>query len=103
MSAANTKVNLPSSHQFTGTAQMSRGAATRAMQNDPVDIDDDVSDHGPDNVTDQIKALDGMNKYMNNVRVPTRFIDTDPATQGITLQKMRQEARHEHEDVPGMA
>ncbi len=38
---------------------------------DPVDIDDDVSDHGPDSIVQQLRELDGMNRYMNNVRVPT--------------------------------
>ncbi len=38
---------------------------------DPVDIDDDVSDHGPDSVEQQLRELDGMNRYLNNVRIPT--------------------------------
>lgn len=42
-----------------------------AMVGDPVDIDDDVSDHGPESIEQQLKELDGMNKYMQHIRVPT--------------------------------
>ena len=31
---------------------------------DPADIDDDVSDHGPESVAQQLRELDGMNKYL---------------------------------------
>jgi hypothetical protein len=38
---------------------------------DPVDIDDDVSDHGSESVAQQLKDLDSMNKYMKSIRIPT--------------------------------
>lgn len=41
---------------------------------DPVDIDDDVSDHEPESVAQQIRELDGMNKYLQNIRLPTSKI-----------------------------
>lgn len=41
---------------------------------DPLDIDDDISDHGPDSTEQQLQQLDGMNKYLQNVRVPTSKI-----------------------------
>jgi hypothetical protein len=40
-------------------------------QPDPIDIDDDVSDHGAESVATQLRELDGMNKYLQKVRVPT--------------------------------
>ena len=45
--------------------------AARQAVSDPDDIDDDVSDHGPESIEQQLKTLDGMNKYMQNIRVPT--------------------------------
>ena len=44
---------------------------TQRQQKDPIDIDDDVSDHGPESLENQLRQLDGMNKYLHNVRVPT--------------------------------
>lgn len=41
------------------------------MAKDPIDIDDDVSNEGPESLDQQLKELDGMNKYMQNIRVPT--------------------------------
>lgn len=38
---------------------------------DPIDIDDDVSDHGPESVATQLRELDGMNKYLQRVHIPS--------------------------------
>jgi len=41
-------------------------------QKDPVDIDDNLSeDLGPESVAQQLRELEGMNKYMQHIRVPT--------------------------------
>lgn len=42
---------------------------------DPIDIDDDISeDHAADSVAYQLRELEGMNKYMQNIRVPSSNI-----------------------------
>lgn len=41
-------------------------------QKDPVDIDDNLSEEpGPESVAQQLRELEGMNKYMQHIRVPT--------------------------------
>lgn len=46
------------------------GSKERKLLTDPVDIDDDVSDHGG-SMEQQLKELEGANKYLQNIRVPT--------------------------------
>lgn len=43
----------------------------RQVVSDPIDIDDDVSDHGPESLEHQLQELDGMNKYLNGIKIPT--------------------------------
>ena len=41
---------------------------------DPLDIDDDVSDDGNE-VANQLRELDGANKYLQKIQIPTsKFI-----------------------------
>lgn len=61
-----------SSNYNTGASASNIGGRVMAMNSndkrhlikDPMDIDDDVSDHGPESLENQIKELDGTNKYL---------------------------------------
>ncbi|CDW81046.1 UNKNOWN [Stylonychia lemnae] len=79
----------------------------RQVIRDPLDIDDDISDNGPESLENQLKELDGMNKYLQNIRVPTRFANDEFLTvngrngeQAYTLERLRQEERLISMDPP---
>ena len=60
------------------TAQGGRlGQEKKQLSPDPIDIDDDANDKGLESVEQQIRELDGMNKYLQNIRVPTKFAVDD--------------------------
>lgn len=83
---------------FTNT--MTNDAILRkTLQKDPSDIDgrsaSNVSAAGTkiDESGNLVNELDGMNKYMQNVRVPTKFNDTGINSQSFTLKNFRKDEK----------
>lgn len=60
--------------KFEQPIESTKGGRMKPVEhniNEPIDIDDDISDHGPESVAQQLRELDGMNKYLQNIRIPT--------------------------------